>query len=116
MLVEISVSDSETKLVDWNKIEWDNESDDGNLIRGSIAIGLSSNEFWYANSGELEPSVSAYLIQADALGYIIGWGRAVINDYRNNNLHPSGQGRRIEDGIYVGVSFSLGVWRGWGAV
>lgn len=102
-------------LSDCNEEEWDYYSDDGNLIRGAIAIGLSSNEFWYANGGEIDPIASAYLIQGDCLGYIIGWGRAVINDYRSNNLHPSGQGRRIEDGIYVGVSFSLGIWRGWGA-
>lgn len=49
-------------------------------------------------------------IQIDLIGYIIGWGRAVLEDYRNGNLTPSGQYGRIGKGIEYGTAASFAAW------
>jgi hypothetical protein len=89
------------------------DPNEGELYLGLLNLALSSNQYWHSvdhiNSyypNEPEPAI----IQLDMIGYIVGWSRAVLNDYRAGNLHPSGQGRRMDEGVEVGLAASLTGW------
>jgi len=47
-------------------------------------------------------------VRADAIGYIIGWGDALIDDYNNGGINPDGQWKRIRKGGVNAINWSGG--------
>ncbi|WP_343533580.1 hypothetical protein [Pedobacter sp.] len=107
---------------------------EGELFLGMLEVAINSNIYWHSNlsnetqgfrtsktmtlSNELLPADPTLpeepLVQVDAIGYIFGWGKAVLSDYNNNKLNPSGQWHRIGQGALTALQAStLGGWRKW---
>ncbi|QIL38963.1 hypothetical protein G7074_06500 [Pedobacter sp. HDW13] len=89
------------------------EENEGELYLGLLNLAKASNNYWH-NSQELDnydpTKLENPIIQLDLIGYIVGWTRAVIADYRAGSLNPSGQYRRIDKGIEYGLAASLTGW------
>lgn len=99
---------------------------EGELFYGLLNIAMESNEYWVnddllliskANENIISKKgntiKAAFIpnpafIQADCIGYIIGWGQAVMNDYNSGNLKPSGQTARISAGVFNALGWSSG--------
>ncbi|MEO0075837.1 MAG: hypothetical protein ABIK31_07040 [candidate division WOR-3 bacterium] len=111
----------------WSTIDWDDTGDtllalnvitsiqnngSGNLSFGAIDVLQKSAEFWRDNDPipPFNPTLFSLLLKADAIGYIIGWGKAVKDDLDSGKLIPERQWIRIQKGIDGATFASLG----WG--
>ncbi|MBV7530628.1 hypothetical protein [Chitinophaga sp. sic0106] len=96
---------------------------EGELFNGILSIGANSNEYWYEAFREadlilgggdiiLQPGNGEVIspcafVQADCIGYLSGWASALWDDYNSpGGVKPSGQTRRIGQGVIWGLSAS----------
>lgn len=75
---------------------------EGELLSNLVNMYISSGEFWLKIRTDNDVNPSRLLV-GDCLGYIGGWGSAAWDDWWNDNLNPSGQGRRIGQGLIWGA-------------
>lgn len=85
-------------------------------VKSGYLLLLSSFDYWNyefvdENEDFDDDDVHA-IIQIDAGGYIIGWIKAVWDDYNAGTLSPEGQHRRIREAAYTGLMASTGGFRG----
>lgn len=109
----------------WNTIEWDESGDSllmknritsiqtngsGNLSFGALDVLHRSAEFWKENDPmpNSSPALLGALLQADAIGYIVGWLKAVKDDYDTGQLRTDRANIRIQKGIDAATYASLG--------
>ncbi len=109
----------------WNTIEWDESGDSllmknritsiqsngsGNLSFGALDVLHRSAEFWKENDPmpNSPPALLGALLQVDAIGYIVGWLKAVKDDYDTGQLRPDRANIRIQKGIDAATYASLG--------
>lgn len=109
----------------WNTIEWDASGDSllaknvitsiqsngsGNLSFGALDVLHRSAEFWKENDPmpSSPPALLGALLQVDAIGYIVGWLKAVKDDYDAGKLTTDRANIRIQKGIDAATYASLG--------
>lgn len=120
----LAIQKAEFLLDKWNQIDWavlssnkpesqimNTSIDPGNLSRGFLEIMKHSAELWKEHR-PLNPNnyPALTLIQLDALGYLWGWSKAVLEDYRNGVLIKERANKRIEAGITFAVEVSFFTW------
>lgn len=72
-----------------------------------ISIAIASTDYWGAYPS-YPSDESLPWIEADAAGYLIGWGTAYLEDVVNDR--DSGSGSRIRRGLSRAVAASMGRW------
>jgi hypothetical protein len=70
---------------------------------GELSIVEGSCAFWSSPGNPSGGNDPLGFLIGDAVGYLVGWVSAVIDDAGNGNLTPEGESRRISHGLWGAV-------------
>lgn len=78
------------------------------VVDGAISVIEYSQAFWDLEP-DGDPGEEKFIIQLDALGYVLGWGKSVYGEIiKNGHLDVSNQWSRINDGLWTSATLSSG--------
>ncbi len=115
----LTYNKSTSLLTAFNQITWG--SGQGTLACGALHTLKSTSLYWASRNPSgfigftgdpndvLTGGQAWIILQADCIGYIVGWASALIDDSNHGGVTPEGQDRRIQQGFNSAAGYSASV-------